>query len=714
LILVVAFAHASVAMASVSAVDGQIVPHVDGGSTSLDKKGCPIFHQNGASAPELSAGPGEHCVSLPTSLVAITTSEPGGGCVQNEYIQIRLPKNVVDYAAVWYSTIGLGTRWWSGGATLGPNSVTGLGEKYQVPDGYGAWSGAGGSGASGGCAPPTGTLGVAGWGVTGKYKISGTLTTVGSGQPAPRIDMQASCPGGGRTTTDDNGNYAYLVDPNTTCTVAPQLKSGLKSTPTQRVVRVTRGDVNHVDFKVPCDALSAATNQTTRAVAASGSSANPCKLYVKVSPEHDKFHAGLSFQPADPSNTPDGGPLFAYRGVRSNAGNEYCFSGCALLDVTVKDAQGNPVDDATLTASVTAIATNPVLKKTKSDEGRLCTEGAKPECGRFLKIPPPIQGGAIQLVYWAPGVIDKQKPVVTVNADEDCTAGVCPSMRRHGSDDATLTVYPNHLAARKFTLDHDLKQAMLIWARAYLSSGVLNAIGDYLAPSPSGVVQSLADHVLDAGEADPLFSFGSAAVQVAYSAYSDAKKVEQEFAAVFLGNKGFDLPEVGLGYASLLGNPIMDWCFTCHNLDPLVQGKFLTDFANWILSGIRGQGSLYKLAKQLDRYGVPDVFDNKVHAYLQVIDVSNCQSSNTVTGNADSWYDCGPGYFDDGTVPPTCASNLGLPADHEAWQDMRGYVYVRFSATIQNNPKPLVDDTFAVPYNPFDWQYAWWCGSRGG
>ena len=701
LLVVVACAPVAGAMPFVPAGSG-ITAGLSPGSTSLDKNGCPIFHQQGAApAPELSAGANERCVALPTTLIEITTNSDSG-CVQNEYIQIRVPKNVVDYAAVWYSSIGLGTRWWQGGATLGPSPVTGLGATYSVPRGYGAWSGAGGSGGLGSCAPPPDTYGVAGWGVTAKYKIAGRLTIAGSGQPAPNITVNANCPGGGTTVTDTEGDYAYLVDPHTTCTVAPQLKHGLKSKPAQRVVHVHRSDVNHVDFKVPCEAVDASTSNQASDGALSTSGKSPCKLYVKVKPVHDKFHAGLGFQPADPSNTPDGGPLFAERGVNSKASIVNCFSGCSLLNVTIKDWKDKPVDDATLTASVTPVPTDPLLKHTKQDEGYLCTEGATPHCGLKLTIPPTIPDGAIQLVYWAPGVIDKQKPKVTVVADEQCSKYSCPFQHRSGTDDATLTVYPNYLASRKFALDKDLKNEMRIWARGTLASTVLSEVGNNLTPGASDAVQGLADHVLDAGESDPLFGFGLAAVQVAYSAYSDAKKVEQEFTAAFFNQ--FDLPEVGLGDTN------MDWCWSCHNLNPLVQGKFLRDFANWILSSVLGEGSLYKLAQRLEAYST-GADDQRVDAYLQIIDVSNCQPSNSVTGNNSNWYDCGPGYFNNYAVPPTCASGTGLLSDDTAWQDIRGYVYVRFSATIQNNPKPLVDDTFAVPYNPFDWQYAWWCGS---
>jgi hypothetical protein len=108
------------------------------------------------------------CESLSAQLIVRVTNEPGGGCVQNEYVQVQVPSDVDEYEAVWYATIGEGTRWWDqSDATVGPASVTGEGASYQVPVGDAAWSAAGGASAAGDCSggPPSGTYGVAAWGV---------------------------------------------------------------------------------------------------------------------------------------------------------------------------------------------------------------------------------------------------------------------------------------------------------------------------------------------------------------------------------------------------------------------------------------------------------------------------------------------------------------------------------------------------------------------
>lgn len=122
--------------------------------------GCP---QDGP----LQATPPEQCLAIPSQLVTIVTNGSNGGCVTNYYVQVTPPKGS-SYEAVWYSTIGLGTRWWTSPGTQYPDSVTGEGASYKVPRGSAAWSGAGGAGPqpcpSG---PPAGTYGTAGWAVVG-------------------------------------------------------------------------------------------------------------------------------------------------------------------------------------------------------------------------------------------------------------------------------------------------------------------------------------------------------------------------------------------------------------------------------------------------------------------------------------------------------------------------------------------------------------------
>jgi hypothetical protein len=146
-------------------------------SSSGAQAACPVAGQCGTDpqthcptdGPIQDVTPPDVCESIPAQLIVRVKNEPGGGCVQNEYIQVQVPSGVDEYEAVWYSSIGLGTRWWDqSDATVGPDAVTGEGDTYKVPVGDAAWSAAGGASAAGDCSgsPPSGTYGVAGWGVS--------------------------------------------------------------------------------------------------------------------------------------------------------------------------------------------------------------------------------------------------------------------------------------------------------------------------------------------------------------------------------------------------------------------------------------------------------------------------------------------------------------------------------------------------------------------
>jgi hypothetical protein len=147
------------------------------GKALVHAASCPVAGQCGVNSKThcptegpLQPRPPQKCVSIPATLKEIVTHDPNGGsgCVENTYIQVQLQPGMDEYEMVWYSTVGLGTRWWTNGdATVGPGSVTGEGASYKVPKGYAAVSAAGGASASGNCpgSPPEGTHGVAGWGI---------------------------------------------------------------------------------------------------------------------------------------------------------------------------------------------------------------------------------------------------------------------------------------------------------------------------------------------------------------------------------------------------------------------------------------------------------------------------------------------------------------------------------------------------------------------
>jgi|GEM_PF-2700427 len=166
--------------------------------------GCP------ADGP-IQATPPDQCVAIPSELPVRVKYAKGGGCVQNEYIQVKVPARL-DYEAVWYSTIGLGTRWWSAPGTRYPHKVTGLGARYKVPKGWSAWSAAGGSSASGGCGGlPAGTFGTAGWAVVGCNTPPLVPLTASLSRP-PARGPDALSAGGSSGPSQDQENWQVLSD----------------------------------------------------------------------------------------------------------------------------------------------------------------------------------------------------------------------------------------------------------------------------------------------------------------------------------------------------------------------------------------------------------------------------------------------------------------------------------------------------------------------
>jgi hypothetical protein len=671
---------------------------------------CP----KGAGKPPVR---GSHCVPVPVSMIQDETSS-ATGCGQSVFMQVPLIKGIVEYGALWTNINPGATPWLftaSGGRNgsgSGPYSEEYYSTKqvespggtiYKVPHGYGAWFVA----AGGGPAPCDFRASSAvAWGWTARYAVTGAVTIAGSSGAAPHIRMQASCPSGGTTMTDAGGNYEFLLDRGA-CTIAPVLKRGFVSTPRQRSLNVTH-NYSHVDFRVPCDAVppAAGAARDVGSVSSAGAEPTGCKLIVKISWPNMKAARmpGLSFHPAA-STSVDGGALFALRGAGSGSGVVSCATGCTELTVTVKapvkpgSAQLAPVTDATLTAQVTPLASPP------QNQGFLCTTGAAQVCGLKLSgLTAP--DGVLQLVYWAPGVFKPRFPSFTVVADERCSQQLCSAMHRHGTDRKTLKLVPNVLADRAFTLTDGEKLVMGLWADATGTDEVVNAIGSYLSPSPGDTVYSLAQHVLDASEGDPMFGWAAAAVQVAYSAYTAAQQVEQSLIADFMGR--FKLPEVGLGSTDA------NWCFNCH-LSPLVQGAFLDKFANWI-PGF-ADGTLYKFAKAIHKYPIASLDRHTIKAHLTITDLSFCSeasASHTPNNgnpqqftNGESFYGCGPGYFSDAAVPPECGTGVFL--DHPAWPGIQEYIGVDFVGTLDS--KQLIHDAFVVPYNPFEWMYALQCGA---
>jgi hypothetical protein len=288
------------ATASVMAVPSTSPPQ---GYTTLDRHGCPIYHESSGTkvAAFGNGGPtttflkrGEHCVALPASVFTLAKSSKGG-CDQLTIVQVAYPKGIGPVAAVVYSTIGEGTRWWEQpvnsitgtGPGTGPGKTTGFGDiSYRVPKGYYAWQVGGGGGAAP-CGPPPKLDGWAAWGITAKYPIRGVVTlgcksscTPDEGLPVANVNVSVDGPTKATATTDDRGQYLVLVGKGS-YRVTPEL-TGWRFDPHHRSVGVKTSADKHLDFTACGAGASSASGALAKATGTWKFTGTGCLSTVKV------------------------------------------------------------------------------------------------------------------------------------------------------------------------------------------------------------------------------------------------------------------------------------------------------------------------------------------------------------------------------------------------------------------------------------------------
>ena len=165
------------------------------------------------TAGPIAATPPQRCVPSPSSRPQVdTTVGPAGAtrCAANFFVEAQVPKGAVAYEAVWYSTFGLGTRWFTNG-TPHPGKITGIGATFDVPKGDVAWSASYSD-----CGAPS-ALYVRDSGMGDRLEVPGraaiAVTIEGTNKPAPKIHMRADCPSGSTTVTDDQGDWQLPARP---------------------------------------------------------------------------------------------------------------------------------------------------------------------------------------------------------------------------------------------------------------------------------------------------------------------------------------------------------------------------------------------------------------------------------------------------------------------------------------------------------------------
>jgi hypothetical protein len=130
----------------------------------------------------LHASGTEQCVPIEGTVIVRVGYPPGGGCNQEEVIQVAVPPAGEQFEAAWYSELGEGTRWWQSPGE--PSPIANGSASYTVPAGHAGWSGAGGSGGSASSCSglvPEKTFGVKAWALTSGKGSSGGGGTGGGG-----------------------------------------------------------------------------------------------------------------------------------------------------------------------------------------------------------------------------------------------------------------------------------------------------------------------------------------------------------------------------------------------------------------------------------------------------------------------------------------------------------------------------------------------------
>ena len=652
-------------------------------SAQLLAAGSPVDASTGCpkALPEyalndLDLGPGLRCVSWPVSTFEQVSGGADGTCGGATFILVPLSKNADGYFAFWNRTgpnadPSPSEPWvfvsnvrgpaedevWST-TTITPGN-TGVDVNYDVPTGDGAWFvGAGG----GTCSDVESSAGVArAWAVTYKREVSGQVTVAGPAGPAPGITMNASCPSGGTTTTDTNGNYEFLLDKGP-CTIAPELKPGDISTPVQRVLNVTT-DINNVNFVVPCDAVSAGPAGTGSdgprqpdaalvPAVSSASSADCLQVFIKIVGPIPNVgtRSGLSVDNYVPDDGPvnfttlTGAPHESTPLVAIHQVGQQCVSGCANILISVVNKVTHlPATDAEVNVGLGTIDTAESPDLHQQGSQFLCVQTGdfeNQDCGIGLNGLKTDANGQVRLLYWAPGEMVRAHVELSAQA---CTPSACAL--KHAT--SKITVYPYRIFHYQAELSPE-DVAVLV--------GMVRTAGFFELWSKAAeqgfeYVAHQWIHLLEVESTAVTLALGPIGFAVAFAAVDLAHETSEALESLALRAAFFTatgLSDAGLGVASYRTfskvGPLDDVCFAALVLR---VGKFDSQGCSWPIFN-HPEGWLWELAKQwTDEYSNYTEWPPRAPVGLvtlkpvkpEPIDLSMYETSYCVGGAH-----CGPGY----------------------------------------------------------------------
>jgi hypothetical protein len=198
--------------------------------------------------------------------------------------------------------------------------------------------------------------------------------------------------------------------------------------------------------KPPCSGTAPA-GQVTRAAEVSGAETCPLKVFVRVvgpivnvgtrsglAVDHKDGVVNFTVNTVSKLGSVFAGPLEV---------GQRCMSGCANLLVTVVDPHtGDPVPDATVTATLGQLGAAKSISGALAGEQFLCLQSDHPganSCGTSLSSLSNAKG-QLYLIYWAPGETAMSTSSISVTAQKcssSCTAG-----QQEGSAQTGVTIMP--------------------------------------------------------------------------------------------------------------------------------------------------------------------------------------------------------------------------------------------------------------------------------
>lgn len=477
------------------------------------------------------------------------------------------------------------------------------------------------------------------------HEVSGRVSQKGSnGQGVGGVPVRARCGSGGRTTTDPDGNYSFVLDPGT-CRISVEPPAGETVTPKQQVVHVSTQNVSGVNFQVGC-------GDATKAARVSAADSGPGCLDVRVKtigPSRSGLAVYRHFS-ADEASKAFFLPPFS----------KQCASGCTNVLVTVTNPTTHqPVTGATVNASVNEI-------QGVTGGGFLCDQSAPKNCGTHVLGLTTDNEGQVHLLYWAPGLIKDQSPKVRVIARD----GV-----KEGSGETNFTVKDYVIYQHTGTLTREGAEELAFWPAGKTLVGRLGKliggvgalektlgfslgflIGAEIAAEKAEQILALTEKATPIAGALELAHFGSELWE------------RQGFIATFL--KTLDLSPIGL--AADPAEPSASAAPTQEFEDELANLGTAAPFH------VAAAGVLWEYAKALlFRFEHNDVAFGAQFVHVKIYEVSYCKQGEF----------CGPGY-------------------RNYLAGIQPELYVVISADRNRRAQSFPPHTFTIPYDPNAWTEA--------